>query len=952
MLTLPRAAALALLSALCLPELASAQNGAIDGDARVDVYDALPPGEVVHVFADAGVGGSRAVAGPDLGALLGAEGGGACGAAVIDLELGGEAPEGDVPTAVAYTPDGSRVLVANRGSQSLDVFETATHNHVASIALSGSPNDVAVTSDGLWAVTANIWEDTCSIVDLVNDVESAVIPIGDQPGLVRCAPGVAVAIVGNTIDQTLSVIDVAAANETFRLAGAGFVNVTALSFEPGQITTSFTGLEFVSPTVALHANYWDDQLVFFDVALGSVTTVPCADAPRGVAAAIGAGQAAVSHTGSVAQVSVVDVATKSIAKTIATGTTLNHPIAIAPDASKAVCAVQNAAIVVNLVTNAVSGQISTASINDMFTTADGQYALCAGFQGSLISFASETEVKELNNEFNAYAGARSPAGAKGVLVAPHNAESLIFVDTAGAAGHLDAVTPSGKTPEADKPRRAAITPDGTRAVTTDVLSQTATIWDLVDGSALAVVPVGARPSGVAITPDGSKAVVANLDSPFVTVIDLATAHAANVGTSTRNSEVVISPDGKYAYVSVVTSDGIWLIDLQLLSVIGGKVPTGEMGSVFFLYQQSSGIALSHDGATLVACNSFDDTITVIDTAAWTAVATVPVGGDPVQAAFAPDDATIYVTNKTGHTVSIVSNAGAASAQTGTIPLAGTGPTPYEVVASPDGARLFVGCPGTNAVDVVDLGLGSVIASIPVPDDPQGLALSASGTCLRVASGTWSAALGPKAKVVINQAGALSTIDTQTLAIVDQVLTGEPGGGLAFDDCDSIGVIPAPFGLDGIVRARTGPLAGTDAYGCGGNPIGSLSVLGGAPVLGGVVTLGVDNPVGTQPAGSTPFLALSTAPAPGFPCGVSLPGYGMSAPGAAGELLLAPTPAPFAVLAGAAWDGATPTAFALPIPALCTLLGANVYAQGLMLDVTLALGGPFALTDGAELMLGR
>ena len=58
-----------------------------------------------------------------------------------------------------------------------------------------------------------------------------------------------------------------------------------------------------------------------------------------------------------------------------------------------------------------------------------------------------------------------------------------------------------------------------------------------------------------------------------------------------------------------------------------------------------------------------------------------------------------------------------------------------------------------------------------------------------------------------------------------------------------------------------------------------------PTLGASVTFGLDNPVGTQAPGSIPFLVFAFAPDPSFPCGTQIPGFGMSAPGAAGELLI-------------------------------------------------------------------
>ena len=142
------------------------------------------------------------------------------------------------------------------------------------------------------------------------------------------------------------------------------------------------------------------------------------------------------------------------------------------------------------------------------------------------------------------------------------------------------------------------------------------------------------------------------------------------------------------------------------------------------------------------------------------------------------------------------------------------------------------------------------------------------------------------------------------------------------------------------------------YGCGVNPAGSMTVISGVPSIGTTVTLGVDNPLGTQAPGSLPFLALATAPDPAFPCGTLVPGFGMGGGGAPGELLLGVAPPPFLVIAGASWAGpGTPAPIALPIPADATLLGASFYAQGLLLDTSPGASVSFGLTDAVELQVG-
>ncbi len=143
------------------------------------------------------------------------------------------------------------------------------------------------------------------------------------------------------------------------------------------------------------------------------------------------------------------------------------------------------------------------------------------------------------------------------------------------------------------------------------------------------------------------------------------------------------------------------------------------------------------------------------------------------------------------------------------------------------------------------------------------------------------------------------------------------------------------------------------YGCGINPAGSLSVLSGIPAPGTTITLGIDNPLGTQGMPSIPILALSTLADPAFPCGTPIPGLGMAGPGAAGELLVSLAfPNPLDLLSGPFWTGAgNPASVDLAIPASSGLLGLSVYLQGVLWDVFPAAQVPFGLTTGVELTLG-
>lgn len=139
------------------------------------------------------------------------------------------------------------------------------------------------------------------------------------------------------------------------------------------------------------------------------------------------------------------------------------------------------------------------------------------------------------------------------------------------------------------------------------------------------------------------------------------------------------------------------------------------------------------------------------------------------------------------------------------------------------------------------------------------------------------------------------------------------------------------------------------YGSGLNPPGSLVVLQGAPQLGGSITFGVSNPLTSSSGPAFAALAVAVAPAPGFPGGIVLPGYGLAGPFAPGELLV-DLAAPNVALGPTVWPGGTsaPAAFALGLPPDPALAGLPLFAQGLLVSSPVDYGS--GLTNGLGFLL--
>ncbi|MCZ6598647.1 MAG: PQQ-dependent sugar dehydrogenase [Planctomycetota bacterium] len=184
----------------------------------------------------------------------------------------------------------------------------------------------------------------------------------------------------------------------------------------------------------------------------------------------------------------------------------------------------------------------------------------------------------------------------------------------------------------------------------------------------------------------------------------------------------------------------------------------------------------------------------------------------------------------------------------------------------------------------------------------------------------------------------------------------PGGGLTIN-------LPASFGEDADGNLYICDLGGevfqivpdiqasATVFGCGVNPAGSIQITGGAPVVGGSFTVGIDNPLGTQSPGALSFLAISLSPDPNYPCGTLQPGWGMAGPGADGEILIATTGSdPFVVLSGPVWGGTgNPVSFTINIPPNYSLVGEQGYIQGLLRDPSSAV--TIGLTEAVEVQFG-
>jgi YVTN family beta-propeller protein len=119
---------------------------------------------------------------------------------------------------------------------------------------------------------------------------------------------------------------------------------------------------------------------------------------------------------------------------------------------------------------------------------------------------------------------------------------------------------------------------------------------------------------------------------------------------------------------------------------------------------------SPDGLEAYVTNEFDDTLSLIDTAAMAAVATVKVGVMPHFHMVVGDR--IFVTDFGGRAVSVVRRATRQVERTIRVGAGPLGPG-----ATRDGSRVYVACHNANTVAVIDTKDPTVIAEIPTEPGP-------------------------------------------------------------------------------------------------------------------------------------------------------------------------------------------------------------------------------------------
>ncbi len=645
----------------------------------------------------------------------------ALGADVRFLDLN-VPPEGDMPRAVAFTPDGLSVVVANRDTDNLTFLDFASQQVTDTVAVGDFPVSVKVTADGNLAVCTNLFSDSVSIVDVATRSLLAEVPVtGTQPFGVELTPDsqfAVVSVINDAVTSAFAVIDLTSFSEiaNFPTTPQGVVGFYFTpEFAIGSNIFSEWALSPDGNTIVL-PDRAGSQVLLYDRASGmQLAALATAGSPAAADISLDSTMAVVSHEGSAQALTVIDLTSQSITATHAVGVNLwSQVVRITPDKSHALAAIMNNVVFINLSSGAVTATLSTGTVGDIQLTADQQSFIVSNYTTRKINIATQSVTAQMTLAACVEL-AVSPVSARAVALNNRFREDVQFYDTSATASALGRVS-SGAQPEADVPRAVAVSADGSTAVVGHALSRSASIVDLATESVRATLPAGERILDVEITPDGNYAVVVGTDSHKVTIIDLATdSVVADLTVGSRPSKVRISADSQTAYVtSVAGTDRLWFINLAgAASAITGSVVTGQMGSAGgYSFSEFSGLELSPDGAVLAVCVSFDDNLLLVDAATQAVLAQLPVGDFPIRAAFSADSTRCYVIDYFSDSIFAVDIAGAASSVAGSL---GNIPLPATVDVDPNGNFVYVGSyfSAAGGLHIVDAGTLTLVNVLPI-----------------------------------------------------------------------------------------------------------------------------------------------------------------------------------------------------------------------------------------------
>ncbi|SFE33447.1 YVTN family beta-propeller repeat protein [Spirosoma endophyticum] len=259
---------------------------------------------------------------------------------------------GSAQTAtITVTPEQPAfAYIANQGSGTVSVINTATNQVVSTIGVGSSPYGVSVSPDGSRVYVANQLSNNVSVINTATNQVVATIGVGVRPTGVSMSPDGSRVYVANQLSDNVSVINTAT-NEVVATIGVGE--------SPIGVSVSLDGSRVYV------ANQNSDNMSVINTATSQVmATINVGHVPNGVSVSPDGSRVYVTNTGS-NNVSVINTATSQVVATINVGRT-PYGVSVSPDGSRVYVANRFSANV-SVINTAASQVVATINVGSIPT---------------------------------------------------------------------------------------------------------------------------------------------------------------------------------------------------------------------------------------------------------------------------------------------------------------------------------------------------------------------------------------------------------------------------------------------------------------------------------------------------------------------------------------------------------------------------------------------------------
>jgi gliding motility-associated-like protein len=710
---------------------------------------------------------------------------------------------GKNPWGVAVSPDGTKVYVTNQTSNSVSVIDAATNSVSAVINVGMSPEGVAVSPDGGTLYVANETSGTVSVINTVTDAIVSLVGVGSNPQGIAVSPDGTMVYVANAISNTVSVIST---------SGNILVANVTVGQHPFAVAVSPDGSVYVT-------NLSDNTVSVISTLTNLVTaTVPVGASPDGVC---------VSPDGSRVYVSASNAGNIAVINT-ATSVVSYYNVDPTPDG----LSLSNGGnfLYVNNFGNGSVSILNTSTGTVVSTISVGQFPVSIGnfiWQGSGCPGVPTTFTITINP---------TPSASATIVANSATGSISACVGTASVSPQLEQFTVAGS------------------KLTGDI---TATAPPGFEVSLSAASSFG---NAVTITQSGG-----NINNKVIYVRSASTASPGPV-----SGNVVLSSPGALSQSVAVSGTVNYLPAVNLVNnqtftngILSTPINFSGTGNVFSWTNSSPGIGLGAGGTGNIpsfipinngtspitatvsvsaasvpyayVANSISNNVSVIDVGTNAVIATVPVGNYPCAVAVSPDGSQVYIANQRSNSISVIS--ASTNSVAGTISSGSN--SPIAIAVSPNGQSLYVLNLNANSVSVYSTSTYALTASIGVGGYPVGIAVTPDGSKLYVTNSSNSISVidvahgvvkttipagqspfgivvspdGSKVYVAIAGAGEVLVISTASDASIATIPVGvDPAGVTITPDGSTVYVANQFSNSVSVISTATNTVTGTIAVG--------------------------------------------------------------------------------------------------------------------------------------------